>query len=268
MNLLFFGDIFGKPGREGLKRALPALLEKYKPELVVVNAENAAHGKGLTPKIAQELFEMGAHVLTLGNHSFDKKDVLPIMNDPRLLRPANYPSRVPGKGSGIYTGKSGKKIAVLQLMGRVYMPLTDCPFTIGTHEVSRLRQETPIILVDMHAEITAEKSAMGWHLDGLVTMVVGTHTHVQTADERILPGGTAYLTDVGCCGPYNSVIGGEIKSSVERFLTGLHQRLQVGTGDARVCGCVVSVNEETGKALSIERIMEIVPLPTNLGEEK
>jgi metallophosphoesterase (TIGR00282 family) len=265
MKILFFGDIIGRVGREGLLRVLPSIREKHQPDFIIANAENAAHGKGLTPRIAEDLWGAGIDVLTMGNHTLDKKDIASILDDPRLLRPANYADML-GQGSGIYTARSGKKVGVLQVMGRVYMPLTDCPFKTADKELEKLRRETSIIFVDSHAEITSEKSALGWYMDGRVSAVVGTHTHIQTADERILPGGTAFLTDAGACGPLNSVIGMEVKAALKRFLTGTFTPMVVAEGDALVCGCIIDVDDATGKAQSISRIRELVPLPASLPE--
>ncbi|OGR89073.1 MAG: metallophosphoesterase [Elusimicrobia bacterium RIFCSPLOWO2_01_FULL_59_12] len=266
MKILFFGDIIGRAGREGLARILPKLREAHQPDFIIANAENAAHGKGLTPRIAEELWGQGIDVLTMGNHTLDKKEILSILDNPRLLRPANYASGFAGRGSGVYPSRSGKKVGVLQVMGRVYMPLTDCPFRTADKELETLRKETPIILVDLHAEITSEKAALGWHLDGRASAAIGTHTHIQTADERLLPGGTAFLTDAGACGPVNSIIGMDIKAAMTRFLTGAFSPLVVAEGDALVCGCVIEVDEKTGKARSIQRIREHVPLPATLPE--
>ncbi len=266
MKILFFGDIIGRAGREGLSRVLPSLREKHRPDFIIANAENAAHGKGLTPRIAEDLWGQGIDVLTMGNHTLDKKEIIPLMADPRIVRPANYAEGFPGHGSGIFTSRSGKKVGVLQVMGRVYMPLTNCPFKTADHELEALRKETPIVFVDIHVEITSEKAALGYYMDGRATAVVGTHTHIQTADERVLPGGTAFLTDAGACGPYNSVIGMEVKVALNRFLSGVHSPLVVAEGDAMICGCVVDVNDATGKAVSIQRIRELVPLPAALPE--
>jgi 2',3'-cyclic-nucleotide 2'-phosphodiesterase len=265
MKILFFGDIIGRAGREGLLRVLPSLREKHQPDFIIANAENAAHGKGLTPRIADDLWGAGIDVLTMGNHTLDKKDVVSILDNPRLLRPANYADML-GKGAGVYTSRTGQKVGVLQVMGRVYMPLTNCPFRTADKELEALRKETPVIFVDVHAEITSEKAAMAWHLDGRVSAVAGTHTHVQTADERILPGGTAFLTDAGACGPLNSIIGMDVKAALKRFLTGTHTPMVVAEGDAVICGCLVDIQEATGKALSIERIRELVALPASLPE--
>ena len=268
MNVLFFGDVIGKSGREGLTLVLPKLKERYHSDFVIVNAENAAHGRGLTPRIAQDLWDMGVDVITLGNHSFDKKEILSVMDDPRMIRPANYPAGVPGHGYGVFQSASGIPVAVIQLMGRVYMPLTDCPFQLADKIIPELRQKAKVIIVDIHAEITAEKGSMGWHLDGRASAVLGTHTHVQTADERLLPGGTAFLTDAGACGPHDGIIGAEVKASLSRLLTALHTPLTVATGDAMICGCAIDIDETTGRARSIERIRELVPLPSTLVEDR
>jgi metallophosphoesterase (TIGR00282 family) len=266
MKILFFGDIIGRPGREGLARVLPELRQTHQPDFNIANAENAAHGKGLTPRIAEELWGLGIDVLTMGNHTLDKKDIGAIMDDPRLLRPANYTPGFPGRGSGVFESRSGPKVGVLQVMGRVYMPLTDDPFRVADKELEKLRAETPIIFVDIHAEITSEKAALAWYMDGRITAAAGTHTHVQTSDERLLPGGTAFLTDAGACGPLNSIIGMDVKAAMNRFLTGLFSPMVVAEGDAMVCGCVVDIDEKTGKARSIARIREHVPLPAHLPE--
>jgi metallophosphoesterase (TIGR00282 family) len=268
MKILFFGDVIGRVGREGLAMVLPQLRQKHQPDFIIVNAENAARGKGITRKIAEELWGLGVDVLTMGNHTFDRKEIMSIIDDPRLLRPLNYSTGVAGHGSGVFKSKSGLTLGVLQVMGRVYMPLTDCPFRAADAALPALKAQTNAILLDIHAEITSEKVSMGWHLDGRVTAVLGTHTHIQTADERVLPGGTAYLTDAGACGPLNSVIGAEIRPALDRFLTGLHQMLPVATGDALICGCAIDVDEATGKARSIQRIQEIAKLPSLLAEDK
>jgi metallophosphoesterase (TIGR00282 family) len=268
MKILFFGDVIGRVGREGLLKVLPALKETHQADLVIVNAENAAHGKGLTPAIAKTFWDAGIDVLTMGNHTFDRKDIGAIIDDPRILRPANYPDRVPGHGSCVVKSRDGIPVAVVQVMGRVHMQPIDSPFQVIDRILPELADRSKIIFVDMHAEITAEKGAMGWHLDGRVSAVIGTHTHVQTADERLLHKGTAFLSDAGPCGPINSIIGGDIKSSLERFLTGLHVPINVAEGDAQVCGCAVDIDETTGKARSITRIREMVPLPIDLKENR
>jgi 2',3'-cyclic-nucleotide 2'-phosphodiesterase len=268
VKILFFGDVIGRVGREGLANVLPRLRQQHQPDFIVVNAENAAHGKGLTPKIADELWGSGVDVLTLGNHSFDRKEIMPLLDDPRLLRPLNYAAGVLGHGSGVFQSRSGIPVAVVQVMGRVYMPLTDCPFQAVDKEIEALKTKAKVIFVDVHAEITSEKAALGWHLDGRVSAAIGTHTHVQTADERVLPGGTAFLTDTGACGPLNSVIGMDIRVALNRFLTGQHSPMTVATGDALVCGCLIDIDQATGKARTIQRIREIVNLPPTLPEDR
>lgn len=266
MKIMFFGDIIGRVGREGLMQILPALKTKHQPDFIIANAENAAHGKGLTPRIAEELWGQGMDVLTMGNHTLDKKEIAAIMDNPRLLRPANYPAGFLGQGSGVFTSRSGLKVGVLQVMGRVYMPLTDCPFKTADKILDSMRKETSIIFADIHAEITSEKAALAWYMDGRISAAAGTHTHVQTSDERILPQGTAFLTDAGACGPLNSIIGMDVKAAMNRFLTGTFSPMVVAEGDAMVCGCVVDVDEKTGKARKIERLRELVPLPASLPE--
>ncbi len=187
MKILFFGDVIGLVGREGLYSVLGQAKQIHQPDFIIVNAENAAHGKGMTPKIAEEMWEKEIDVLTMGNHTFDRKEIASIIDDPRVLRPANYPASVPGHGSAVYKTRSGIPIGVLQVMGRVYMPLTDCPFKTADKEIEKLQEQAKVIFVDVHAEITSEKASLAWHLDGRVSAVVGSHTHVQTADERILP---------------------------------------------------------------------------------
>lgn len=267
MKILFFGDVIGRSGREGLYAALPKLKAEHEPDFIIVNAENAAHGKGLSPKIAEEMWKQGIDVLTMGNHTFDRKEIHQIIEDPRVLRPANYPPKTAGHGSGVYESRSGIPVAVLQLMGRVYMPLTDCPFQTADKQIAELHEEAKIIVVDVHAEITAEKAALAWHMDGRVSAAIGSHTHVQTADERILPGGTAFMTDAGACGPHNSIIGADINHSMRRFTTGLHVPLTVAGGDALVCGCVLDIDEKTGRSRGIQRFGEMIPLSDLLTED-
>lgn len=245
----------GEPGRKTVARLVPKLVEERGVDLVIGNAENAAGGFGVTPDIARELFKVGVHVLTSGNHIWDKKEIIPYIKDePRLLRPANYPSGVPGAGSVVVTTAKGEKVGVLQLMGRVSMPTLDCPFRVGRHEVDRLRREVRTIIVDMHAEATSEKMAMGWYLDGDVSTVFGTHTHVQTADERILPKGTAYLTETGMTGPTESVIGITKEIAIEKFLTQMPRRFEVAPGPCILSAVLLEVDEAAGKAVSVERL--------------
>lgn len=254
MNILLIGDIIGEPGRSILARRLSHLVETYEIDFVIANCENAAGGFGVTPKIAEELFLLGIDVLTTGNHAWDKKEIMDyIVHEPRLLRPANYPESVPGLGSTVISISRTEKIAVLQLMGRVFMPTLDCPFQIGKREIARLRAETPIIIVDMHAEATSEKRAMGWYLDGEVSAVIGTHTHVQTADEEILPKGTAYLTDAGMTGPTHSVIGMNKDQVIHKFLNQMPQRFEMGGGPSVISAALMSI-DANGRAQSIVRL--------------
>lgn len=255
VKLLFVGDIIGKPGRQALSRELHRLVDKHNVDLVIANGENAAGGFGLTEETAKELFKQGVHLLTSGNHIWDKKEQVPlILADPRILRPANYPAGALGSGSTILTTPGGVKIGVLNLEGRVYMKTLECPFKVADREIERLKQETNIIFIDFHAEATSEKSALGWYLDGRVSAVVGTHTHVQTADERILTQGTAFLTDAGMTGAFDSVIGMGKEETISRFLTQLPSKFEVAKKDIRLNAVVIGVDEKSGKALSIERI--------------
>jgi 2',3'-cyclic-nucleotide 2'-phosphodiesterase len=260
MRILHVGDVIGQPGRRALAHALPRIKAEHGTDFVIVNAENAAGGFGLTPEIAQDLFTLGADVLTSGNHIWDKKQVLDYLDrEPRVLRPDNYPEGVPGRGWGVYEPVvGGPKVAVLNLEGRVYMHNLRDPFTVGRERVTQLRRETPIVIVDFHAEITSEKRALGWHLDGLASAVIGTHTHVQTADEEVLPGGTAYLTDAGMTGGRDSVIGIEVQEALQRFLTQMPARFSPAPGRLWLNGAVVDVDEATGRARSIQRVQMAV----------
>jgi metallophosphoesterase (TIGR00282 family) len=255
VKILFVGDIVGKPGRQALSRELHRLVDRHTIDIVIANGENAAGGFGLTGEVAKELFGHGIHLLTGGNHIWDKKEqVAFILSDPRIIRPANYPDGAPGVGSALLTTPGGVKVAVLNLEGRVFMKSLECPFLVADREIKQLKQETPIIFVDFHAEATSEKSALGWYLDGRVSALVGTHTHVQTADERILPQGTAFLTDAGMTGSFDSVIGMGKEETIHRFLTQLPAKFEVGKKDIRLNAVVIGVDEVSGKALSIERI--------------
>jgi len=255
VKILFIGDIIGKPGRQALSRELHRLVDRHNADIVIANGENAAGGFGLTEETAKELFKQGIHLLTGGNHIWDKKEQVPlILADPRILRPANYPAGALGCGSAVLTTPGGVKVGVLNLEGRVYMKTLECPFKVADLEIERLKQETNIIFIDFHAEATSEKSALGWYLDGRVSAVVGTHTHVQTADERILTQGTAFLTDAGMTGAFDSVIGMGKEETISRFLTQLPSKFEVAKKDIRLNGVVIGVDEKSGKAVSIERI--------------
>lgn len=255
MKVLFIGDIFGEPGRRALARAVPRLVAQRQIDIVIGNGENAAGGFGITPELAEELFDLGLSVITTGNHAWDKKEILDYFpREPRLLRPANYPSGAPGNGSVVVESAGGEQLGVLQLMGRAYMPTLDCPFQVAKKELAALKKRTAAVIVDMHAEATSEKMAMGHYLDGEVVAVVGTHTHVQTADDQILPKGTAYLTDIGMTGPLHSVIGVKKELAIEKFLTGMPRRFEVASGPSVFCAVLLELDARLGKALSIERI--------------
>src|SRR3954469_13740419 len=255
MNILFIGDIVGRPGRDLVQRGLRGLVEHHSIDLTIANAENSANGFGITRDIGTSILEWGVDVMTSGNHIWDKKEALDyIGTEPRLLRPANYPAGVPGNGSYRARARHGHSVRASNAMGRVFMLQIDDPFAVVLREIEAMRQRTRIIFVDFHAEATSEKIAMGWHLDGKVTAVVGTHTHVQTADERVLPKGTAYLTDAGMTGPHDSVIGVEVEPALGRFLTGLPSRFETASANPRLNGVVVDADEATGKATDIERL--------------
>jgi metallophosphoesterase (TIGR00282 family) len=255
IKILFVGDIIGKPGRQSISRELHRLEDRYNVDIVIANGENAAGGFGLTVDVAKELFNQGIHLLTGGNHIWDKKEqVSLILADPRIIRPANYPGGAPGKGSAILTTPGGVKVGILNLEGRVFMKNLECPFRVADMEIERLKLETQIIFVDFHAEATSEKSAMGWYLDGRVSAVIGTHTHVQTADERILTQGTAFMTDAGMTGSFDSIIGMNKEETIRKFLTQLPAKFEVAKKDIRLNGVVIEVDEQSGKAVSIERI--------------
>jgi metallophosphoesterase (TIGR00282 family) len=255
MKVLVIGDIMGEPGRRAVGRAIPRLVSRRQIDVVIGNGENVAGGFGITPELAEELLEMGLAVITTGNHAWDKKEILDYFpREPRLLRPANYPAGVPGHGSYVIETSSGEHLAVLHLMGRAFMPTLDCPFQVAKRELFGLKSRAAAVLVDMHAEATSEKMAMGHYLDGEVTAVLGTHTHVQTADEQILPKGTAYLTDIGMTGPLHSVIGVKKELAIEKFLTGMPRRFEVAAGPTVFCAALVELDARLGKALSIERV--------------
>jgi len=255
VKILFVADIVGKPGRQAVSRELHRLVDSYRIDCVIANGENAAGGFGITEETARELYSCGVNLLTSGNHIWDKKDSLDFINrDERVIRPANYPDGAPGRGSAVIHTPAGIPVAVLNLEGRVFMSALECPFRIAGREIARLREMTPIVLVDFHAEATSEKLALGWYLDGRVSAVLGTHTHVQTADERILPGGTAYITDAGMTGSFESVIGIRKELAIEKFLSLLPVRFEVAKKDVRLNGVVIEIDEKDGKALTIERL--------------
>jgi 2',3'-cyclic-nucleotide 2'-phosphodiesterase len=258
MNILLIGDVVGNPGRTILKKALPAVFKKYDVDYCIANVENAAGGFGVTKEVCDEILDAGVDCLTSGNHIWDKKEIVGVIDlIPQLLRPLNYPARQPGRGSHVGKGKRSRvPVATLNLSGRVFMHgAMDDPFALGLQEIERLRKEAKVILVDMHGEATSEKTAIGSYFDGLVSAVVGTHTHVPTCDHRVLPRGTAYCTDLGMTGPYDSIIGVEKDAVVHRFLTGMPSRFETAKGDPRFAAAVVDVDEQTGKARSIERML-------------
>ena len=255
VKLLFIGDIIGKAGRQAVSRELHRLVDRYLVDLVIANGENAAGGFGLTEDVAGDLFKLGVNVLTSGNHIWDKKDALDfIRREEKLIRPANYPEGTPGRGSAVFRTAGGIKVGVLNLEGRVFMNNLECPFRTADREIALLNRETPIILVDFHAEATSEKAALGWYLDGRVSAVIGTHTHVQTAVARVLPGGTAYMTDAGMSGAFDSVIGIRKDEAITKFLTQMPTKFEVAKGNIRLNGVVVEIDEVSGRALGIERI--------------
>ena len=256
VNCLFIADILGKPGRKIVAERLSSLRRAFDIDLCVANCENASGGKGITVKVADTLFSYGIDVLTSGNHVWAHREILPYLERcPNLLRPANYPPGASGFGFGIFSLDDTNTIGVLNLQGRVFMQELDCPFRVASEIVTELRKETHIILVDFHAEATSEKMAMGWYLDGKVSAVFGTHTHVQTADERILPMGTAYITDVGMTGPHDSIIGVEKEIVLDRFLTQMPSRFKPAMGDVKFCGAVVTIESSSGRAVRIQRLM-------------
>ena len=258
MRILFVADVFARPGRRAASQFIPKLIAERDVEFCIVNGENAAGGFGLTRNLASKIHSYGADVITSGNHIWHRHDLQPIMSSSeRLLRPFNYPPGAIGSGSTVVESRKGVAVAVLNLQGRTFMPSIDCPFRTGRDEAERLKKQTPILFVDFHAEATAEKIAMGWHLDGIASAVIGTHTHVQTADERILPGGTAYLTDAGMTGPRDSVIGTKSDIAIERFLKSVPIRFTPADGPAQFCGVILDVDEATGHAESIERLQLI-----------
>src|SRR6478609_5582069 len=254
MKVLMIGDVVAKPGRIAVLERIQDLREQHQVDLAIMNAENLAGGFSVTPQLCEELFATGIDVMTSGNHIFDKKEAIDyIRKQPRLVRPANYPPNTPGLG--FWTGEvKGIRVAVINVMGRVFMPPSDDPFRIVDQVLQSLPENTTVRLFDMHAEATSEKVAMGWHLDGRVSAVVGTHTHVQTADERILPQGTAYLTDLGMTGSYAGVIGMNKSDVIARFTTMPAKRAEHSTGDVRICAAVIEIDEKTGKASGIRRL--------------
>jgi metallophosphoesterase (TIGR00282 family) len=254
VKILFVGDIVGKAGRKAARTALPKLFQDHRIDLTIANGENAAGGFGITPKIAENLLSYDIDLLTSGNHIWDKKDIIGFLDETDvLLRPANYPDSVPGRGSALIRTKTGLVVGVINVSGRVFMDSLDCPFRVALEESEKLKRSTPVLIVDFHAEATSEKEAFGWFMDGHVSAVVGTHTHVQTADERILPKGTAYITDAGMSGSMDSVIGIKKDVAIERFLKQIPNRFEAAKDDVYLQGVIVEVDEKTGRSEKIER---------------
>lgn len=268
MNILFIGDIVGRPGRELVRRGLRALVDHHAVDLVIANVENSAAGFGITREIGDELLKWGVDVMTSGNHIWDKKEAIEYIGaESRLLRPANYPAGVPGRGTYVARTRGDEPVGIINAMGRVFMLNIDDPFAVVPHEAEAMRHWARVIIVDFHAEATSEKIAMGWHLDGKVTAVFGTHTHVQTADERVLPNGTAYITDAGMTGPHDSIIGMEREAALARFLTGMPSKFEPATGNPRLNGVVIGADPGTGRATRITRISYSADDLERLGHE-
>ena len=257
VKILFIGDIVGEPGRRVAKQLVPQLRQRYGLDVVIANGENSAGGSGITPKTAEEIFAAGVDIITSGDHLWDQKEVIMLLeNEKRFLRPLNYPPGTPGQGSAIFQPPGKPPVAVLNLQGRTFLPVLENPFLLGQAEVERLRQITNIIVVDLHAEATSEKISLARMLDGLVSAVIGTHTHVQTADEQIFPGGTAFLCDAGFSGPHESVLGREIEPVIKRFLTSQPQRFEVAKERILMQGALIEIDEVNGKAATIQRVSE------------
>lgn len=256
VKILFIGDVVGSPGRDMLSEYLPKLKDKYRPQVTIVNGENAAAGKGITEKIYKQFLNLGVQTITMGNHTWNKREIFDFIDDaPYLIRPANFPQSNPGKGI-VYIKSNKTEIAVINIQGRVFLDPHDDPFTKADELIAEARKRTNLIFIDFHAEATSEKQAFGWYVDGRVSAVIGTHTHTQTADERILPSGTAYLTDAGMTGPYDSILGVDKESIINRFLTNMPTRFEVDKqGRNQLNGCIIDIDLETGKAKSINRIM-------------
>jgi metallophosphoesterase (TIGR00282 family) len=255
MKILFIGDIVGAPGRQAISELLPGLKKEFSLSFAIANAENASGGSGITAKVAKELFDSGLDVLTSGDHIWRKREIFEIINEEkRILRPINFPPGAPGRGLEVFKTIEGFKVGVVNVQGRVFMEALECPFRTTLQAVETLSKESKIIIVDIHAEATSEKVALGWYLDGKVSAVLGTHTHIQTADEKILPQGCAYITDVGMTGPTDSVIGRKIEDVLERFITSVPTRFEVAEANIQLQGAVIDIDEETGKARSIVRI--------------
>ncbi|NTV89444.1 MAG: TIGR00282 family metallophosphoesterase [Clostridiales bacterium] len=257
MKILFIGDIYGSPGRRATKEMMSVLKKDYSFDYCIANGENAAAGAGITHVIAQELYKYGVDALTLGNHAWSKREVLNFIDsDKKIIRPANFPAETPGRGSMILDGRVG----IVNVLGRVYMDYMDCPFRAAEAEINELKKKVKVVIVDMHAEATSEKAALAWYLDGRVSSVIGTHTHVQTADERILPCGTSYITDVGMTGPYDGIIGVDREIIIERFLKRMPVKFEVAAGSVQFNAVLLDIDENNGKTLKITRISKVFDL--------
>ncbi|MUK89839.1 TIGR00282 family metallophosphoesterase [Ornithinibacillus sp. L9] len=256
MKILFIGDVVGSPGRDMVQEYLPKLKDKYRPNMTIINGENAASGKGITEKIYKQFLEWGAHVITMGNHTWDKKEIFEFIDDAKnMIRPANFPEGNPGKGL-VFVNINGVEVAVINLQGRTFLPAIDDPFSKIDELIDEAKKRTNLIFLDFHAEATSEKQAMGWYVDGRVSAVVGTHTHTQTADERILPNGTAYITDVGMTGPYDSILGVDRELVLKRFKTNLPVRFDIDKkGRTQLNGVLITIDEKNGNATKVERIL-------------
>jgi len=255
MKILFIGDVVGAPGREAIKKLVTPLKSELEIDFVIANAENASGGSGITLKVAEELFSSGVDVLTSGDHIWKRPEIFELINrEDRILRPINFPSGAPGRGAYVFKSKNGVKVGVINVNGRVFMDALECPFKTSLAACEKIKEETKIIILDMHAEATSEKIALGWYLDGKLSAIFGTHTHIQTADEKILPKGTAYITDVGMTGPYDSVIGRKKDDVLTRFLSAIPVRFEVAGDDIQLHGALVEIDEKTGQAISISRI--------------
>jgi len=255
LRVLMIGDIVGRPGRRAIRELLPPLLQEYRPDLVVANGENAAGGNGITPDIADELLAGGIDILTMGNHVWDKREAVDLLEvNEQIVRPANYPPGTPGRGHTLVKVNKDQQAAVINLAGRVFLPPLDCPLRLGRQLAEEVSAQTRVILVDFHAEATSEKAALAWYLDGLVSAVIGTHTHIQTADARVLPRGTAYITDVGMTGPRDSVLGVKSELAIKKFLTQLPVRFEVAGGVIQLEAVLVDIDPVTGRAVAIERL--------------
>ena len=256
MRILFIGDVVGRPGRQSLRHWVPKLRDEFAVDLVLANGENAAGGLGATAKTIDELFKAGVHAVTLGNHTWRKKELAPALAGlHNVVRPVNFPEGVPGEGTAVVRLEDERSVGIVNLVGRVFMEPNECPFLAARREVERLREVTPVVVVDFHAEATSEKIAMGWYLDGRCSAVLGTHTHVQTADERVLPQGTAYITDVGMTGPADSVIGVERDRIIRKFLTGMPTEFRIAKDRPTLNGVVIDVDDVSGRARAIERVV-------------